>query len=150
MLPDFSDTFHGRDVFAPVATYLEKGIKPDKIGSIINDPVKPDFVQIKHEKDNIYCSVLYIDSFGNIITNLGKNHVPNGILNITFQEVCLKLRLKKTYGEAKPNDALILIGSHGFLEIAVNQGNAADLYHVKIGDKISINHNSKPVSYTIT
>ena len=138
MLPHISETFHGRDVFAPVAAYLEKGVKPEEFGSIIDDPVKPDFIQIKHEKNNIHCSVLHIDSFGNIITNLEKNHVPTGTLNITLQDICFELELKKTYGETKPKDPIAIIGSHGFLEIAVNQGNAADIYHIKIGDKITI------------
>jgi S-adenosylmethionine hydrolase len=139
LLADLSDTFHGRDVFAPVAAYLEKGVDSAEFGSKIDDPVKPDFIQVEHEKDNIICRVLYIDSFGNIITNLEKTWLPKGILNIKFQnDDWFELKLKKTYGETKPNDTIALIGSHGFLEIAVNQGNAADMYHVKVGTRVAL------------
>jgi len=138
MLPNISATFHGRDVFAPVAAYLERGVNIAEFGLSIDDPIRPVFAQVKCEDDYVKCNVLHVDSFGNIITNLGKNHIPRGILNISFQDVWFELELKKTYGEVKPNDTVVFIGSHGFLEIAVNQGNAAEKYHVKVGTEIII------------
>src|SRR5450759_7256 len=60
MLPETSSTFHGRDVFAPAAAYLEKGIKPEKLGPEIFDPVKPEFAQIKLENDSIIGRVLHM------------------------------------------------------------------------------------------
>jgi len=138
MLPEISGTFHGRDVFAPVAAYIEKGVKAAKFGSRIDNPVRPEFVQIKREKDYITCSVLHVDSFGNIITNLRKGSIPRGTLNIKIQDTSLRLKLKRTYGETKPDDTVTLVGSHGFLEIAINQGDAANKYRAKVGDEITI------------
>jgi S-adenosylmethionine hydrolase len=139
MLPEISGTFHGRDVFAPAAAYLEKGIKAARFGPRIDEPVRPEFVQVKRENGNIICRVLHVDSFGNIITNLRKADIPSENLNITIQDVSsLKLKLKKTYGETKPKDTMALVGSHGFLEIAVNRGNAAEKFNAKMGTEIAV------------
>lgn len=140
MLSGVSSTFHGRDVFAPAAAYIEKGTKPEKFGPEIHEPVRPEFSKIKHTKDGITCRVLHIDSFGNIITNLSKTEatkLPEN-LNIKIQKNELKIKLKKTYGETKPNEAMALIGSHGFLEIALNRGNAAEKFQAKNGNEVTI------------
>lgn len=138
MLPEISGTFHGRDVFAPAAAYLEKGVKPARFGPKVEEPVRPQFVQVKHEKGSLICRVLHVDTFGNIITNLKKADIPSETLNIELQDTSLRLRLKKTYGETKPKDTMALIGSHGFLEIAVNRGNAAKKYQAKMGTEVIV------------
>jgi S-adenosylmethionine hydrolase len=138
MLSEISGTFHGRDVFAPAAAYTEKGVKPSRFGPRVDEPVRPEFVQVKHEKDSILCRVLHVDSFGNIITNLKKADIPSENLSIKIQDAPLKLKLKKTYGETKPKDTMALIGSHGFLEIAINRGNAAEKYKAKMGAEITV------------
>ena len=140
MLPETSSTFHGRDVFAPAAAYLEKGIKPEKLGPEIFDPVKPEFAQIKLENDSIIGRVLHVDSFGNIITNINKSEITKNseAINVKILNCQLKLRFKKTYGETKPNEPLALIGSHGFLEIALNRGSAAKKYQATVGMEIAV------------
>jgi S-adenosylmethionine hydrolase len=138
-LPEISGTFHGRDVFAPAAAYIEKGVKLERFGPKVDEPVRPEFAQVKHAKDSTLCRVLHIDSFGNIITNVGKAEVPKTeALNVKMDDTQLKLKLKKTYGETKLNEPLALIGSHGFLEIALNRGNAAERYHAKVGMEIAV------------
>jgi S-adenosylmethionine hydrolase len=141
MLPEVSGTFHGRDVFAPAAAYIEKGVNPARFGPKVEEPVRPEFVQVKHEKDSIIGRILHVDSFGNIITNLRKTDVPKETLNIKIQDTEFKLKLKKTYGETKPKDTMALIGSHGFLEIAINRGNAAEKFNAKMGTEITITPN---------
>jgi S-adenosylmethionine hydrolase len=138
MLSEISGTFHGRDVFAPAAAYVEKGVKPERFGPKVEEPVRPEFAQVKLEEDSIICRVLHVDSFGNIITNLKKSDVPSETLNIKIQHTQLKIKLKKTYGETKPKEAMALIGSHGFLEIAVNRGNAAEKYQAKMGMEVTV------------
>jgi S-adenosyl-L-methionine hydrolase (adenosine-forming) len=142
MLPETSSTFHGRDIFAPAAAYLEKGIKPERFGPEVLEPVKPEFTQIKHKDSSIIVRVLNIDSFGNIVTNINKSEVTqNGIkaaINVQMPKQELKLKLKKTYGDTKPGEPLALIGSHGFLEIALNRGNASEKYQTKAGMEITI------------
>ncbi len=138
-LPETSGTFHGRDVFAPAAAYIEKGVKPERFGPKVDEPVRPEFARVKHVKDSTICKVLHIDSFGNIITNMSKAEVPkNEALTLKFVDTELKLKLKKTYGETKLNEPLVLIGSHGFLEIALNRGNAAEKYQAKVGIEVTV------------
>jgi len=138
MLPTISGTFHGRDVFAPAAAYIEKGVNPAKFGPRVDEPVRPEFMTVEHEKGGVTCRILHVDSFGNIITNLKKTDLPSENLNIKIQDTELKLKLRKTYGETKPKEAMALMGSHGFLEIAVNRGNAAEKYKAKMGTEITI------------
>ena len=142
MLPQTSNTFHGRDIFAPAAAYLEKGVKPVEFGPEIQDPVKPEFAKVKRENGVLIGKILHVDSFGNIITNINKAELKQssikGQINVKMANCQLRLSFKKTYAETKPTEPLSLIGSHGFLEIALNQGSAAKKYQVKIGEEISV------------
>ena len=141
MLSKISNTFHGRDVFAPAAAYLNEGVRPEEFGLEVKDFVNPEFVKIKKTKSSMIGEILHIDGFGNIITNIKEKDITglNGQpVTIEFSKTSLKLPLAKTYGEAKPKEALALTGSHGFIEIALNQGNAAKKYHAKVGEKIKV------------
>ena len=60
------------------------------------------------------------------------------LLDVKFPEVSLKLKFGKAYAEAEPKEPIVLVGSYGFVEIAINQGNAADKFNVKVGDKITV------------
>ena len=109
MLHKISSTFHGRDIFAPAAAHLDKGVLPTGFGNIITNINETDMVQ---------------------------NHAK--LVKVELPDISLKLTFGKTYAEAKPKELIALIGSHGFLEIALNQGNAAEKFHVKTGDKIVV------------
>jgi S-adenosylmethionine hydrolase len=141
MLPKISSTFHGRDIFAPAAAYLTKEVAPTEFGAEIKNPVKPDFTQAKRGISGLIGEVLHIDDFGNIITNIAEKDILQNQgkpINIEWAGVSLKLNFCKTYAEAKTNEPIALIGSHGFMEIALNQGNAAEKFHVKSGDKVAV------------
>ncbi|KON33212.1 MAG: hypothetical protein AC479_05265 [miscellaneous Crenarchaeota group-6 archaeon AD8-1] len=137
-----SNTFHGRDIFAPAAAHLQNGVNPNLFGSKIKELRKPDFTQVFKSSKSLIGEVLYIDSFGNIITNICiDDFIQNPFgRNLTIKTANSKYTLKfcKSYSEAKKGDLLILFGSHSFLEISANQNNAADLTMIKIGDKIAI------------
>jgi S-adenosylmethionine hydrolase len=85
--------------------------------------------------------VIHIDDFGNIITNINEKDIQNGCKIVTMgaPQVSLKLIFDKTYAQAKFREPIAVVGSHGFVEIAVNQCNAAEKFHVKAGDKITFN-----------
>jgi len=140
MLPRTSSTFHGRDIFAPAAAYLAKGISPAEFGPKIQKIAIQEFAKITKRKDALVGEVLYIDGFGNIITNLGEKELESmktkKNLNIQFKNTKLKLKLCKAYAEAKPKEPLTIIGSHSFLEISINQGNAAKVFEAKVGNRI--------------
>ena len=139
MLPKVSSTFHGRDVFAPAAAHLDMGVKITEFGPEINDAVTPEFVRIKKRNGSFIGEVLHVDDFGNIITNINQNELSDAkTVNIKMQNLTLKLPFGKTYAQAKPQQPIALIGSHGFLEIALNQASAAKKLHAKAGARIEV------------
>lgn len=139
MLLKVASTFHGRDVFAPVAAHLDKGVKPSEFGPVINAAVSPEFASVKRRNGSLIGEVLYIDGFGNLITNISQKEMTKAkTVNVNLQNISLNLTFGKTYAQAKPQEPIALIGSHGFLEIALNQGSAAEKFHVKAGDKIEV------------
>jgi S-adenosyl-L-methionine hydrolase (adenosine-forming) len=139
MLPQTSNTFHGRDIFAPAVAHLDRGIQPRDFGSEIKDPVFPHFSEVKQISGILNGEILYIDGFGNVIFNIKEKNMPNSqVISIKLPQVSLKLKFCKTYGEAPTGEPIVLVGSHGFIELALNQGSAAEKFHLKVGDKIAI------------
>jgi S-adenosyl-L-methionine hydrolase (adenosine-forming) len=139
MLPKVSSTFHGRDVFAPAVAHLDMGVKVSEFGPEINDAVTPEFVSAKKRNDSFIGEVLHVDGFGNIITNINQKELSDvKTVNIKMQNLKLKLPFGKTYAQAKPQQPIALIGSHGFLEIALNQASAAKKLHAKAGASIEV------------
>ena len=141
MLPKVSSTFHGRDVFAPAAAHLDRGVKPSEFGPEITEAATIKFPSVEWKNSSLIGEVWHIDHFGNIITNISQKDLPqNRVLNVKFPGVLQNISFDKTYSKVKPNEPLALIGSHGFLEIALNQGNAAEKFQAKAGDKIEVSH----------
>jgi S-adenosylmethionine hydrolase len=123
-----SRTFHGRDVFAPVAAHLAKGIPPAQFGKRIDDYLRLTFHQPTRTGKRAWTgSILKVDRFGNLITNLHIDEFPNirtrpFELNAGLQIVT---RLALTFAECPPGDLFVVVGSSGYLEVATNQGSAA-------------------------
>jgi len=137
--PDVSGTFHGRDIFAPAAAYLDMGVAPSKFGPEIDDAVNPRFAVAKTRNGVLIGEILYIDDFGNIVTNINQKQVPQAeALNLVLQNLSLKITVSKNYASAKLQEPVALVGSHGFLEIALNQGSAAKKFCVAAGDNVEV------------
>ena len=142
MSPRVSNTFHGRDIFAPAAAHLLNGVKPAEFGPEIREPAKPEFAKVTRRNDMLVGEVLHVDGFGNIITNItekeiAQSHVKDTV-SVELAGLKLKLNFCKAYGDNRRREALALIGSHGFLEIALNQGSAAEKFKTKPGDSVTI------------
>ncbi len=148
MLPVVSSTFHGRDVYAPVAAHLANGVEAKEFGSEVDEIVRPEFSKVVSRKEFLVGQVLHLDGFGNIITNITATQITRLAacicLDIKLPLRKVKLKFCKTYGEAKPMEPLALIGSHGYLEIAVNQSSAVEKFEMKLGDKITVSLAQKP------
>ena len=134
--PEISETFHGRDIFAPVAARLSKGIPLDAFGPPIRDlaPLPMPLPEIR--KDLLLGEVIRIDHFGNLITNMDEKTIRKflDMKQAVIQIGDLHISgIARTYGNAKQGEIIALIGSAGFLEIAVNLGRASDL--AKLGTK---------------
>jgi S-adenosylmethionine hydrolase len=143
VLSPISNTFHGRDIFAPAAAYLDRGILPSEFGLEVTDPFIPDFVEVRNEEGSFYGEVLHVDSFGNIITNIAlRDTQAIKMVRITLSNQTVDIPFRKVYGQANFKQEIALIGSHGFLEIALNQGNASEEFQVNIGDSIRVSPSS--------
>ncbi len=144
MLPRVSKTFHGRDIFAPAAAHLARGVAAASFGKEIEDYVVPSLAKPCSREDSIRGEVLHIDDFGNVITN-----IPSKILReldvrekdsikVKVGKKIAVLKFCSAYCDVPWGDAVAMIGSHDFLEISVNQGNAAKLFTTKRGDSIRL------------
>ncbi|HVP26687.1 MAG TPA: SAM-dependent chlorinase/fluorinase [Candidatus Bathyarchaeia archaeon] len=142
MLSKVSGTFHGRDIFAPAAAYLANGVPPEDFGTELREIEKPAFANVIRQTNRLIGEVVHIDGFGNVITSFLVEDVESmkakAVVNIKLNDVRFKLRLCETYADAKKQELFAIIGSHGFLEISANKGNAAQKFKVKSGDKISL------------
>jgi S-adenosylmethionine hydrolase len=144
MLKRVSKTFHGRDVFAPVAAHLAKGHAPSEMGLEINNYLVPEFAKPAVKAEGVNGEVLHIDDFGNVITNVSAKHLSEiGVkegdhLSIKLNKKSARLKYCSAYGKVKVNELLTLIGGHGFLEVAMNQGSAAKKLNAKEGTSIRV------------
>ena len=125
-----SNTFHGRDIFAPVAAYLAKGVDQEKFGDEVTDYVRFNAPKPKAvDATSMRGVVLRVDRFGNLITNftpqdtpaLCQASVPSFKMVVGKREVT---SLRTNYAEGAPGELFAIFGSMGFLEIAANRGSA--------------------------
>ena len=133
-----SPTFHARDIFAPVAAHLSLGAVPADFGEVITSVTMlplphpyqtPDRTLIGH--------ILHIDSFGNLITNIKHTDLPQTEQAITIESGNKLIHgLSHTYAEGR--GLLALIGSSGYLEIALKEGSAAAFLNAEVGTEVRI------------
>ena len=129
--PSPSSTFHGRDIFAPVAAALSKGVKLKKLGSEIEDEVRLGSL------DSVP-RIIHVDRFGNCVTNITRDLFKdweNVTLSINGKTIS---DFRTFYGEASSKSPFAIWGSAGFLEISINGGSAAKVLRVKRGDKVTV------------
>jgi S-adenosyl-L-methionine hydrolase (adenosine-forming) len=140
MLPHVSNTFHGRDVFAPAGGHLLNGVSMEEFGPQITEAVKPKFLQVSQTKDTVLGEVLHIDDFGNIITNIPAKVAVAFSSDVMLVELAAQkvgqMKMVRAYADMKRGEVAALVGSHSYLEIALNQGNAAARFSVKAGDSV--------------
>lgn len=143
MLSDVSNTFHGRDVFAPIAANIVNGVPFEEIGNRINDYIDLDFGEAKITSRAATGKIIYIDSFGNIITNI-KGYQLSSILDYNNKNTVViggikrRLPFVKSYNFVKKGQYLVTINSSNMIEIGINQGIAAKKLGVKSDDEIKI------------
>lgn len=155
---EVSRTFHGRDIFAPAAAHLAEGVPLAEMGAAVTDLIRLPAPALNISGSQISGEVLDIDHFGNITTSIGRLRWTDSgdiSLNPIFRHDDLLVAIQAesvqvsigehtlkgmypSYSAVAPGKALVLVGSTGFLEIGVNQGNAARLLGVQIGDAITV------------
>lgn len=151
-----SSTFHGRDIFAPAAAHLARGVPLKDLGPVVDDPVRLPTPHLDIGTDRIVGEILHVDRFGNAISNIGRliwegeilhldpafGGQPARLLNARRFHVRVAGRdlgpVRHTYGEVAVGSPLALVGSEGMLELAVNQGHGADILNVHVGDTVEL------------
>ncbi len=156
-LPEVSQTFHGRDIFSPVAAHLAQGTPLTAFGPLRENLVTLPPPRLSGDAGQIVGEVLHIDRFGNLITSIGRLTWENeerlqfsprfgAQINVSVALAATACRvqiggyhagpIRRTYGAVPAGEVAALVGSAGQLEIGVNQGNAADLLGAAIGDPV--------------
>lgn len=128
---EISTTFHGRDIFAPVAAHLALGVPLARLGSPLEpgEILRLEIPPCHHTATSCTGTIQHIDHFGNLITTIPNHICPRGqgCVELTDQII----PLVRTYGDVPLGSPCVLRGSHGYLEISVNQGNAQTFFRVK-------------------
>lgn len=140
-LQPVSNTFHGRDVMAPVAAHLSLGVQPDELGPATDQLVQLAWPQVVYGADRVQGVVLDIDSFGNLVTNITADMLGG---RPTDERACIVCNIYETFGiyhtyADQPSGMLVaLIGSTGRLELAVVGDNAATRLGIQIGEPVVV------------
>ena len=137
-----SNTFHGRDVFAPVAAWLSRGVEPERFGCVVENRVTLRLPEVRRSgRDGLAGTVLRVDKFGNLITNLRaeryRERLQAGEFLLSIGEHRVH-QLCRSYREAKGSEPFVIWGSLGLLEISCNQASAADRLEAGVDDEFEL------------
>ena len=142
-LNELSQTFHGRDIFAPVSAWLTKGINPMCMGPSIRDYLKLSLPMARISEDNkrIYGQVIHIDVFGNLLTNITRDLFQNRLTQQGFKvkvnDICIE-RFCKAYDDLDAGGMGAIIGSQGYLELFANQDSLAKRGGIHKGNPVEL------------
>ncbi len=144
LIPE-SSTFHGRDIFAPVSAYLSSGVDPDEFGPEIKSYKKlKKSVPRKISEREIIGHIIHIDQFGNLITDVPESYLNElfALQKTNYFKILIRdyeiRKIAKNYSEGKGSELIALVGSSGYLEIAVNQGSAKEVLDFTEGGEFII------------
>jgi hypothetical protein len=139
-LPMSGSTFHGRDIFAPVAAWLSTGRNCEKFGEEISDYFSIFVPRPELHDDSISGEVVSIDNFGNVITNITMEHLSGigGIEGVVVKSGDMAVPVVNYYAEGKENQLYALVNSFGHLELFVNKDNAAEKFGINTGHTVSV------------
>ncbi len=139
-LKNVSATFHGRDIFSPVAAHLRKGTPPSKFGKLIRDYLRSPFGPVRTGKRFWAGNVQKIDRFGNLITDFRQDEFPE-LAERPFQMIAGVLpvsRLVSTFADGEPDELVLVPGSSGYYEVVCNRGSAAKKIGCSVGAPVEL------------
>jgi S-adenosylmethionine hydrolase len=141
-LNPISPTFHGRDIFAPTAAWLSKAFQTEAFGEVVTDFVRFTMPKAKSSGQAVKGVVLRVDAFGNLMTNLTAEDIPIGALDGGAIKLAVNgkpvLKFVQTFASGNPGEAIAVVGSAGYVEVAVNRGNAARTLGVNRGAEVTL------------
>ncbi|HTX54150.1 MAG TPA: SAM-dependent chlorinase/fluorinase [Candidatus Baltobacteraceae bacterium] len=128
-----SHSFHGRDIFAPVAGHLAAGVAPDRFGPLIADPVRLTLPRARHAHGQVQGEVIWVDRFGNCVTNIPGESLASGVC---VWHAGQPLAFVDHFGGVPAGSSAALVGSSGYVELFVNQGDFAKSRSARVGDEV--------------
>lgn len=138
-----SRTFHGRDIFAPAAAHLARGIRPAEFGPSVTDFVRGEETRpVKAPDGEIEAEVIHIDRFGNLITNLTRGDLPERFYLVVGGTRIDQLQTH--FSAAGPGEVFMIFGSAGLLEIAAFQDSARNILKTEVGEGVRIYAEDSP------
>lgn len=138
-LPQVSNVFHGRDIFAPVAAHLSLGLPINDLGPVIDDPITLPPPRFQRERGRIVGQVMHVDHFGNLLTNIPGSMVTDLGQQLTTRIGTVEIvALSSTFGQGSPGEPIAYVDSSGHLAIAVVNGSARDSLHCRVGEPVEV------------
>jgi hypothetical protein len=140
--PELSYTFHGRDIFAPVAAHLARGIPPEELGTPATGVRFDPLPEPRVAGDSVIGEIVYIDRFGNLISNIDGTELQR--LLTGYRRFVLKIagrtvdRISRSYFDSQPGELLAYIDSSGYLAFALNGENASEKMGISLGDRFEM------------
>jgi len=142
-LSPVSHTFHGRDIFAPVAAHVAKGVALKEFGKKRDDYMSLEIprAELKDEEKKLYGEIIAIDRFGNLITNVEDDFVVDQSehIHVHIKDQMIP-GLSLSYADRSEGALLALVGSKGYLEISVNHGSAKRDLKAEVGDPVVVEY----------
>jgi S-adenosylmethionine hydrolase len=141
LLPSPNTTFHGRDIFGPVAAHLSKDDCFDTVGEVMPGIVELSWPAVDHDRKYLLGSIVHIDHFGNMLTTIDSEtikHLDHAPSKVQMVKYGTELPLCSHFNEVASGEGLAYLGSSGYLEIAINNANAAAIFGLTVGDKIKV------------
>jgi S-adenosylmethionine hydrolase len=141
-LNPISPTFHGRDIFAPTAAWLSKTFQTEAFGEVVTDFVRFTMPKAKSSGQAVKGVVLRVDAFGNLMTNLTAEDIPAEALGGGAVKLAVNgkqvLKFAQTFASGNSGEPIAVLGSAGYVEIAVNRGSAARTLGVNRGAEVTL------------
>lgn len=142
-----SEVFDGRDVFGPTAALLSKGISPEVLGTPIGDIIRLQFKQPEVVGDTLLGDIIHIDGFGNAVSNITYDTLERAgikeemVFTFTHNDEEITLPYVRRFSAVEEGEYLLLVAGGGYLEVAMNQGNASKQLDLKRGQRIKLEKN---------
>jgi hypothetical protein len=141
---EVASTFHGRDIFGPVAAHLARGVPPAAFGPRLTQLVTLPAPWLRAADSAIEGEIIHLDHFGNILTNISPpllRHVPPGaLLSVQVRHTTAVVPWRRTYAEGQPQQLIALISSNEEFEIACVQGSAAAFFAAQVGNRVLLHY----------
>jgi S-adenosylmethionine hydrolase len=142
--PRVSYVFDGRDVFGPAGAHLSMGVPPDRLGAEIGGMIRLPAYTPRMDGDRVHAQVIHVDGFGNLVTNVTYETLEKmGVSGDARFKVAaggheLDLPYARRFSAVPEGEPLLLVAGGGYLEVSVNQGNAAERLGLGKGDQVTL------------